>query len=78
MDQQLTEDGKPFGPIRYKEIVDECCIISKNLNTPYTEVLNISPTERNYIIKFLIKEAEQRAALLEKARAESAANQRKY
>ena len=78
MDQQLTEDGKPYGPIRYKEIVDECCVISKNLNTPYTDVLNISPTERNYIIRFLIKEAEQKAALVEKARAESAANQRKY
>ena len=78
MDQQQTEDGKPYGPIRYKEIVDECCVISKNLNTPYTDVLNISPTERNYIIRFLIKEAEQKAALVEKARAESAANQRKY
>lgn len=73
----MTDDGKPYGPIRYKEIVDECCIISKNLNTPYTDVLNITPTERNYIIKFLIKEAEQRAALLDKAKAENAANQKK-
>lgn len=77
MDQQLTDDGQPYGPIRYKEIVDECCIISKNLNTPYLDVLQISPTERNYLIRFLIKEAEQRAALIDKARAESAANKRK-
>ena len=77
MDQQLTDDGQPYGPIRYKEIVDECCIISKNLNTPYLDVLKISPTERNYLIRFLIKEAEQRAALIDKARAESTANKRK-
>ena len=77
MDQQQTSDGQPYGPIRYKEIVDECCIISKNLNTPYLDVLQISPTERNYLIRFLIKEAEQRAALIDKARAESAANKRK-
>jgi len=73
----LTEDGKPYGPVRYKEIVDECCIISKNLNTPYLDVLKISPTERGYLIKFLITEAEQRAALLDKAKAENAANQKK-
>jgi len=76
LDQQLTEDGKPYGPIRYKEIIDECCIISKNLNTPYNDVLQISPTERNYIIRFLIKEAEQRAAMLDKARQESLANKK--
>lgn len=73
----MTDDGKPYGPIRYKEIVEECCIISKNLNTPYVDVLQISPTERAHIIRFLIKEAEQKAALFEKARAENAANQRK-
>ena len=74
----MTEDGKPYGPVRYKELVDECCIISKNINTPYNDVLQLSPTERTYIIRFLIKEAEQRAAVLEKARAESAANREKY
>lgn len=67
----MTEDGKPYGPIRYKEIIEEICIISKNLNTPYLDILQITPTERSYIIRFLIKEAEQRAALIEKAKAEN-------
>ena len=73
----MTENGEPYGPVRYKELAEECLIISKNINTPYTEVLKMSPTERNYAIRYLIKEAEQKAALIEKAQAESAANRRK-
>ena len=65
MDQQLTSDGQPYGPIRYKELVRECYLISKNLNTSYTDVLKLSPREKDYIIEFIIQDAENSKKLIE-------------
>lgn len=56
MDPQLTSDGKPYGPWRYKQIVKECYLISKNCNTSYTDVLKITPLERDYILEFIADE----------------------
>lgn len=61
LDPQLTSDGKPFGPYRYKQIVKECYLISKKSNTSYTDVMQITPQERNYILEFLESEAESDA-----------------
>lgn len=74
LDQQLTEDGKHYGPIRYREIVKECYVITKNLHTPYSDVMNMSPTERHYLIDFLIEDAKEQAKELEKRKAEREAN----
>ena len=76
LDQQTTNDGRPFGPIRYKEIVKECYLISKNINTSYTDLLNITPVERNYMLQFLVEEAKEREDMLNKRRAEQEANRR--
>ena len=65
MDQQLTSDGQPYGPIRYKELVRECYLISKNLNTSYTDVLRLSPREKDYIIEFIIQDAESAKKMIE-------------
>lgn len=65
MDQQLTSDGKPYGPIRYKELVRECYLISKNLNTSYTDVLMLTPREKDYIIEFIVQDAEQAKKMIE-------------
>lgn len=54
-----TKDGKPYAPQRYKEIIKECYIISKNCNIPYSDVLNMSVIERNYMLEFLNDEAKQ-------------------
>ena len=54
----MTRDGKPYGPIRYKEIVRECYIIAKNSNTPYTDLMNITPIEKNYLMEFIMDEFE--------------------
>ena len=51
LDPQTTNNGQPYGPIRYKEIVKECWYISDNLNTSYTDVLNLSFQERVYLIE---------------------------
>ena len=65
MDQALTSDGKPYGPIRYKEIVRDNYLISKNLNTSYNDVLKLTPRERDYLIEFIIEDAESAKKLIE-------------
>lgn len=73
LDQELTNDGKPYGPTRYKELVKECYLVSKCINTSYNDVLKLTPTERNYILEFLNEEAQQRKEIIEKQKAERAA-----
>ena len=58
MDPQLTKDGKPYGPQRYEEIVRERYIISKTINTSYNDLGKITPTERKYIVTYIIEEAK--------------------
>lgn len=65
MDPQLTKDGKPYGPVRYEEIVKERYIISKSIHTSYNELGKITPTERRYIINYLLEESKQREKQLE-------------
>lgn len=65
----MTSDGRPYGPIRYKEIVKECYLISKNLNTSYTDVLHTTPTERNYMLEFMLNEAKQREEIIQRRKA---------
>ena len=58
-DPPLNSKGQPYGPERYKEIVKERYLISKNINTSYNEVGKITPLEREYIIEFLVDEIKQ-------------------
>ena len=60
LDPKLTEKGKPYGPERYKRILQECYLISKNMNTSYTDVLQTSPKEREYLINFLLEDYNQK------------------
>ena len=53
------KDGKPYGPELYKELVRESYIITKNTNTSYTDLMNITPTERKYLLEFIKEEFEQ-------------------
>lgn len=76
LDPQTTNDGQPYGPIRYRELVKECYLLSKNLHTSYTDILQISPIERNYLFKFLIEDAEREKEAIEKKKAEIEANRK--
>lgn len=38
--------------------MEECWFISKNINTSYTDILQISPIERKYLID-IIKESDR-------------------
>lgn len=53
------KDGKPYGPELYKELVRECYIITKNTNTSYTDLMDITPTERHYLLEFIKEEIDQ-------------------
>lgn len=67
-------DGQYQGQVEFKNILKECYLISKNLHTAYTDVLQISPTERTYLIQFLNEDAKEQEERLKKARAEREAN----
>ena len=68
LDPQLTSDGKPYGPKRYKEIVKECWYISDNLNTSYTDVLDLSFQERFYLIQYINEKQDATKRAIEEAR----------
>lgn len=70
----MTEDGRPYAPIRFSELAKECYVITKNLNTSYLDVLSMAPTERKYMIGFLMEEAKRRDEMLQAKKAEAAAN----
>ena len=59
LDPQTKEDGTPYGPWRYREIVKECYAISSKLNTSYTDLLRITPIEREYLIQMLIEDQKK-------------------
>lgn len=59
MDPEFTSDGKPYGPARYREIVQERYYISKYCNTSYNDVGNITPLERQYLLSFIKDEMEK-------------------
>ena len=63
-----NKDGKeiPYGPWRYKRIVEECYYISHQINTSYTDILKISPREREYMLEFLSEELKKQKESLEK------------
>lgn len=68
LDPLTNEDGEPYAPHRYKEIVRECYSISKNCNTSYKDVLEMTPRERDYLIEFIIEDANKAKEMLEKSK----------
>lgn len=67
MDPQWTSDGKPYAPHRYKEIVKEIYHITNNLNTSYTDVYEITPLERRYLLMFIKEDIDNHNEKLRKA-----------
>ena len=68
LDPALTNDGRPYGPVRYKELVKECYMIAKKCNTSYTDLLTITPTEKNYLLEFIIEDAKEAQEMVNKNR----------
>lgn len=74
MDPAMTDEGKPYGPFRYKEIVKERYIISKYCNTSYTDLANVTPTERNYLLEFATEECDKAKEIAEEMKNRNANN----
>ena len=73
LDPQISSDGTPYGPKRYKEIVRECWYISDNLHTSYTDVLDLSFQERFYLIELINQKQEETKKAIEMRQAENRA-----
>ena len=65
LDPRTSEDGKPYGPKRYREIVRECWYVSDNTNTSYADVLDLSYIERSYLLMFIREKQEATQAAIE-------------
>ena len=76
LDPQTSSDGTPYGPKRFKEIVKECWYISDNLNTSYTDVLDLSFQERFYLIELINEKQEATKKAIEARQAETRANKK--
>lgn len=67
----MTEDGKPYGPTRYKDIARELYLISKHTNTSYEDAKTITPLERSYILEFVMEDLEHQKELYDRAKQEA-------
>lgn len=67
----MTSDGKPYGPIRYKNILTECWYISDNLHTSYTDVLDLAVSDRLALINLIKEKIENTNKALEDAKNKS-------
>lgn len=76
LDPKTTSKGEPYGPWRYKQIVQELYLISKNCNTSYTDLLDITITEKGYLLQFIADEIERSNEAMEKQKQELAAKKR--
>lgn len=47
---RFNSEGKPFGPWMYNEIIREAAYISRNINTTYSDVLDMTPMERRAVV----------------------------
>lgn len=68
LDPSLTKDGKPYGPIRYDEIIHECYLISKHIHTSYNDLLDITPTEREALLRHITEDIKRQNEAIEAAK----------
>ena len=67
----MTKDGKPYGPERYRQLVTNCYLISKNYNTSYVDVRDkMTPSEMTQIMKLINQEIEEKKKYYEKIKQE--------
>ena len=62
----IDENGNPTGPEEYENLVKERYLISKRLNTSYTDTGNISVHERRLLLKYIADEINKEQEAIEK------------
>ena len=67
---KLPEDGRevPYGVWRFDQIVKECYFISDSIHTSYKDLLDITPKEKNLLIKYINEKNKAEREAMEKAR----------
>lgn len=73
LDPQLSKNGDPYGPKRFKELVRECWFISDQLHTSYKDVLDMSVTERIHIMSCIQEKQETTQKAIAQARQQAKA-----
>lgn len=72
---QLVKDKNnnpiPYGLLRYNQIVEQCYAISKNINTSYLDLMEITPKEVDMMLNLLEEEAKRNDEIMKKAKAKS-------
>lgn len=68
LDPATTDKGEPYGPWKYKQLVRECYLISKNCNTSYSDLMDITPTERAYLLQLISDEIKKSQEAVEEAK----------
>lgn len=61
----------PYGVYRYNEIIDECYIISKLINTSYVDLMEISVRERDRMLELINEENKREQERIEKIKRKS-------
>ena len=74
MDPLKTNDGKPYGPERYKSIVQERYFITKNSGVSYEDTGKMTPTERELYVSFILEEFAKTKEAMDKKLSEINAN----
>ena len=69
LDPQLTSDGQEYGPVRLKEIVKERYLISRQIHTSYSDLAQVTPLERKYLLEFVTNELRKQKELLDAQKA---------
>lgn len=70
-------NGKPYGPYRFRQIIKECYLIAKNSNSSYTDILDITPLEKNELINLILEENRQSEEAMKKIKAENSKKARR-
>lgn len=68
--QQIIKGPKgeemPYGLARYNQLVNQCYIISKKINTSYTDLMNVTPKELDTMLELIEEETKQQNEQYEK------------
>ena len=62
----MISDNEPYAPHRTKALIQECYLISRFCNTSYTDALQITPLEREYLLEFIKEEIKEKQEAYEK------------
>ena len=67
LDPLKTSDGKDYAPQKYKQLIHECYVISKNCNTSYIDVRDkLSVVEKRELLNLIREENDKNQEYIKK------------